>query len=161
MKTSRPPPSIAAQRFRLGSEREVLAYIRIGKGFAKAKENVANRCHDFAADTTRVGYPLPIPELQRRTTDMKHLLSGVAIIAALAVAVPASAQRTGPGPYAYTGTGPGVTPPGGFGPSSPLYNQPAGSPGLSGPAPLGTVPAYATQPLPPRSVPPAVSPQSP
>ena len=33
-KTSSPPPSIAAQRFRLGSESEVLAYIRIGKGFA-------------------------------------------------------------------------------------------------------------------------------
>jgi hypothetical protein len=47
---------------------------------------------------------------------MKHLLSGVAIIAALAVAVPASAQRTGPGPYANTGTGPGVTPPGGRAP---------------------------------------------
>jgi hypothetical protein len=47
LKTSRPPPSIAAQRFRLGSKREVPAYIRIGKGFAKAEENVANRCYDF------------------------------------------------------------------------------------------------------------------
>jgi len=28
---------------------------------------------------------------------MKHLLSGVAIVAALAIAAPASAQRTGPG----------------------------------------------------------------
>ena len=92
---------------------------------------------------------------------MKHLLSGVAIIAAVAVAAPASAQRTGPGPYAYTGTGPGVTPPGGFGPSSPLYNQPAGPPGLPGAAPFGTIPGSATQPLPPRAVPPAVSPQLP
>jgi hypothetical protein len=92
---------------------------------------------------------------------MKHLLSGVAIIAALAVAASAWAQRTGPGPYASTGTGPGVTPPGGFGPSSPLYNQPGGPPGLPGAAPWGTVPASATQPLPPRAVPPAVSPQSP
>jgi len=53
---------------------------------------------------------------------MKKLLSTAAIIAALASAVPASAQRTGPGPNANTGTGPGVTPPGGFGPSSPLFN---------------------------------------
>ena len=92
---------------------------------------------------------------------MKHLLSGVAIIAALAIAAPASAQRTGPGPYANTGTGPGVTPPGGPGPSSPLFNLPAGSPGLPGAAPWGAVPASATQPLPPRAVPPAVSPQLP
>ena len=47
---------------------------------------------------------------------MKKLLSTAAIIAALASAVPASAQSTGPGPSANTGTGPGVTPPGGFGP---------------------------------------------
>jgi hypothetical protein len=92
---------------------------------------------------------------------MKHLLSGVAIIAALAIAAPASAQRTGPGPYANTGTGPGVTPPGGPGPSSSLFNLPAGSPGLPGAAPSGTIPTSSTQPLPPRAVPPAVSPQSP
>jgi hypothetical protein len=39
---------------------------------------------------------------------MKKLLSTAAIIAALAAAVPALAQRTGPGPTANTGTGPGV-----------------------------------------------------
>ena len=53
---------------------------------------------------------------------MRHLLSGVAIIAALALAVPASAQRFGPDPGAQTGTGPDAYPPGGFGPSSPMYN---------------------------------------
>ena len=42
---------------------------------------------------------------------MKHLLSGVAIMAALAIASPVSAQGYGPGPGAGTGTGPGVTPP--------------------------------------------------
>jgi len=61
-----------------------------------------------------------IPELQPRTKDMKKLLTIAAIIAASAV--PASAQRAGPGPTAYTGTGPGVLPPGGVGPSSPLKN---------------------------------------
>ena len=63
---------------------------------------------------------------------MKHLLSSVAIVAALAIAAPVSAQRSGPGPGAATGTGPGVNPPGGPGPSSPLGNLPAGSPGLPG-----------------------------
>jgi hypothetical protein len=53
---------------------------------------------------------------------MKTLLSTAAIIAALASAVPASAQRAGPGPTANTGTGSGVLPPGGVGPSSPLKN---------------------------------------
>ena len=66
---------------------------------------------------------------------MKHLLSSVTIVAALAIATPALAQRTGPGPFAETGTGPGVVPPGGPGPSSPLHNLPAGSPGLSIAAP--------------------------
>ena len=63
---------------------------------------------------------------------MKHLLSSVAILAALAIASPVSAQREGPGPGAATGTGPAVNPPGGPGPSSPLYNLPAGSPGIPG-----------------------------
>jgi hypothetical protein len=59
---------------------------------------------------------------------MKSLLSGVAIIAALAMAVPASAQGYGPGPGAQTGTGPDVVPPGGYGPSeSDLKNAPRGS----------------------------------
>ena len=53
---------------------------------------------------------------------MSKILSGVAIIAALAIATPALAQRVGPGPTAQTTTGPGVYPPGGFGPSSPMYN---------------------------------------
>jgi hypothetical protein len=63
---------------------------------------------------------------------MKHLLSGVAIVALLVVAAPVSAQRTGPGPGANQTTGPGVNPPGGPGPSSPLSNLPAGSPGVPG-----------------------------
>ena len=63
---------------------------------------------------------------------MKHLLSGVAIVAALAMAAPVSAQRSGPGPGAATGTGPGVNPPGGPGPSSPMYNLPVRSPGIPG-----------------------------
>ena len=65
---------------------------------------------------------------------MKKLLSTAAVITALAAAIPASAQRTGPGPTASTGTGPGVIPPGGCGPSSPLHNLNAGS-GLFGAAP--------------------------
>ena len=84
---------------------------------------------------------------------MKHLLTGVAIVAALASAVPASAQRTGPGPYASYGTGPGVTPPGGYGPSSPLFNVPVGSPGLPPAEPWGTVPASTRAPLPPANSP--------
>jgi len=63
---------------------------------------------------------------------MKYLLSGVAIVAALAIVAPASAQRTGPGVTAPSTTGPGVNPPGGPGPSSPLSNLPAGSPGIPG-----------------------------
>ena len=63
---------------------------------------------------------------------MKYLLSSVAIVAALAFALPASAQRSGPGSTAGTGTGPGVNPPGGPGPSQPYYNLPPGSPGVPG-----------------------------
>jgi hypothetical protein len=66
---------------------------------------------------------------------MKMLLSTAMIIAALASAVPASAQRTGPGPTANTGTGPGVIPPGGFDPSSPLKNLDEGFAVLPGAAP--------------------------
>ena len=59
---------------------------------------------------------------------MRHLLSGVAIIAALAIAVPASAQRYGPDAGARTGTGPDVVPPGGYGPSeSDLKNAQPGT----------------------------------
>jgi hypothetical protein len=69
---------------------------------------------------------------------MKHLLTGVAIVAALAFAAPVWAQRTGPGAGATTGTGPGVLPPGGLGPSSPLQNLPGqGAPGYA-PPPSGT-----------------------
>jgi hypothetical protein len=67
---------------------------------------------------------LAYPELQQRIKDMKHLLSGVAIVAALAIAAPASAQRTGPGSGAGTSTGPTGVAPGGPGPSSPLSNLP-------------------------------------
>ena len=52
---------------------------------------------------------------------MKHLLSGVAIVAALAIAGPVWAQRTGPGAGA---PGPNAPLPGGPGPSSPLSNLP-------------------------------------
>ena len=89
---------------------------------------------------------------------MRHLLSGVAIIAALAIAVPASAQRSGPGPGAQTTTGPGVYPPGGPGPSSSLHNLPAGSPGLFDGAPWGAT--WGTTPPPQGAMLPAVSPQS-
>jgi hypothetical protein len=58
---------------------------------------------------------------------MKYLLSSLAIIAAVAIAAPAWAQRTSPGPGAWTGSGPGVVPPGGYGPSSSYYNLPQSS----------------------------------
>ena len=75
---------------------------------------------------------------------MKHLLSGVAIIAALAFAGPVWAQRTGPGVGAGTGTGPGVTPPGGIGPSSPLSNLPGqGAPGYAPAQPPAMAPGMA------------------
>ena len=73
---------------------------------------------------------------------MKYLLTSVAIVAALAVTAPVSAQRSGPGPGAATGTGPDVNPPGGPGPSSPLYNLPAGSPGIPGTPSTPQAPAY-------------------
>ena len=70
---------------------------------------------------------------------MKKLFRTAAIIAALGSAVPASAQRTSPGPNANTGSGPGVIPPGGFGPSSPLFNLNERSPGLPNAAPSGAL----------------------
>ena len=91
---------------------------------------------------------------QRRTIDMRTLLSGVAIavVAALAIAAPASAQRSGPGPTAQTGTGPGVIPPGGFGPSeTSLFNLPYGSPGLPYPAFYGRT--WVTMPSPGATAP--------
>jgi len=57
---------------------------------------------------------------------MRHFFGGIAIIAALAIPTLASAQRTSPGAYADTGSGPGVVPPGGYGPSSPMFNLTAG-----------------------------------
>jgi hypothetical protein len=86
---------------------------------------------------------------------MKHLLSGVAIVAALAFAAPGWAQRSGPGVAAPTGTGPGVNPPGGPGPSSPLSNLPAGSPGIPG-TPASRYPGYA--PPPPGTMAPGMAP---
>jgi hypothetical protein len=77
---------------------------------------------------------------------MKYLLSSVAIVAALAVTAPVSAQRTGPGAGAGETTGPGVNPPGGPGPSSPLSNLPAGSPGIPGTP--SSSPATRTYPAP-------------
>jgi hypothetical protein len=70
---------------------------------------------------------------------MKHLLSGVAIVAALAFAAPVWAQRTGPGVGA---PGPNQPVPGGPGPSSPSSNLP---------------PAYGTQ-FPARDLPPTPQP---
>jgi hypothetical protein len=67
------------------------------------------------------GYASANPELQRRIKVMKHLLSGVAIVAALAFAAPVWAQRTGPGVGA---PGPNQPVPGGPGPSSPSSNLP-------------------------------------
>jgi hypothetical protein len=92
---------------------------------------------------------------------MKYLLSSVAIVAALAVTAPVSAQRTGPGAGAGETTGPGVNPPGGPGPSSPLSNLPAGSPGIpgtpsSGPATRAyspPAPAAAAPGIPPGTAP--------
>jgi hypothetical protein len=85
------------------------------------------------------------------------LLSGVAIIAALAIATPASAQRSGPGPSAQTGTGPSVYPPGGFGPSSPMFDAQGVYPAPSD-VPWGITWPTTTQSA--GAVPPAVSPQS-
>jgi hypothetical protein len=102
-----------------------------------------------------------VPETrQQRTIDMRTLLSGVAIaiVAAFAITAPASAQRSGPGSTAQTGTGAGVIPPGGFGPSSPLFNVPYGSPGLPYSAFLGTT--SATTPPPQGATAPAVMPLS-
>ena len=62
---------------------------------------------------------------------MKHLLGGVAIVAALAFAAPVWAQRTGPGVGA---PGPNQPVPGGPGPSSPSSNLP-GSPSRDLPYP--------------------------
>ena len=91
--------------------------------------------------------------------DMSKILSGVAIIAALAIATPALAQRMDPGPTAQTTTGPGVYPPGGYGPSSPMYNAQDEYPNPAAPTdvPLGTA-LPTTQSA--ATVPPAVSPQS-
>jgi len=91
---------------------------------------------------------------------MRYLLSSVAIISALAMPTLASAQRTSPGPYANTGSGPGVIPPGGFGPSSPMFNLPTEYPGPSRPASWGTAPASARTPLLPSTMPRVVYPQS-
>lgn len=88
---------------------------------------------------------------------MKGLLSGVAIIAALAIAAPASAQRSGPGPGAQTGTGPSVYPPGGYGPSSSLFNAQPGYLYAPGVAPGATT--WPTTPS-PGAVSPAPVPQS-
>jgi hypothetical protein len=79
---------------------------------------------------------------------MKHLLSGVAIVAALALAAPVSAQRTGPGPGA---PGPNQPVPGGPGPSSPLSNLPASPsrdlpyPASASPPPAGAMPSGAME----------------
>lgn len=82
---------------------------------------------------------------------MKYLLSSVAIVAALAMVAPASAQRSGPGAGAGETTGPGVNPPGGPGPSSPLSNLPAGSPGVPGTPSSG--PATRAYPAPAAAAP--------
>ena len=84
---------------------------------------------------------------------MKHLLSGVAIVAALAFATPVWAQRTGPGVGA---PGPNVAVPGGPGPSSPLSNLPATAPGVAYPAAAPPPPmAPGMAPGPTSAMPPA------
>ena len=89
--------------------------------------------HDEGSDNVSVVDTMTNTTIwQRRIKVMKFLLSSVAVVAALAIAPPVSAQGYGPGPGARTGTGPAVNPPGGPGPSSPLYNLPAGSPGIPG-----------------------------
>jgi hypothetical protein len=94
--------------------------------------------------------------------DLRNILSGVAIIAALAIATPASAQGYGPGPDAQTGTGPDAYPPGGFGPSSPMYNAQDVYPNPSTPSDAPWVPWGTTWPTTTQSAGtarPAVSPQ--
>jgi hypothetical protein len=95
---------------------------------------------------------------------MRTLLSGaaIAIVAALAITAPASAQRSGPGLTAQTTTGPGVIPPGGFGPSSPLHNVPyAGAASYTaGTYVPGFGATWATTPPPPAATATAVLPPS-
>jgi hypothetical protein len=92
---------------------------------------------------------------------MRYLLpSGVAIIAALAIATPASAQRIGPGPSAQTGTGPSVYPPGGFGPSSPMFDAQDVYPNPSAPSDVPWGKTWPTMTQSAGAVPPAVLPQS-
>ena len=81
-------------------------------------------------------------------------------IGALAIAGPAFAQRIGPGPTAETGTGPDVIPPGGFGPSSPLFNATPGFPDLPAQAPWGMVQQSAAPASPQEATSPAVTTQS-
>lgn len=119
-----------------------------------------NLYYGFVTGAMSAGYPYTYPGLYMEDQDVKHLLSCAGIIAVVAIAAPASAQRTGPGPYAQTGTGPGVNPPGGPGPSSPLFNLPAGSPGLPGATPSWVAPTPTTTYPPPGATPPAVSTQS-
>ena len=89
---------------------------------------------------------------------MNKLLITVATIGALAIAGPAFAQRFGPGPTAETGTGPDVIPPGGFGPSSTLYNVTPGYPDLPAQATWGVVQESAA-PAPQQEMRPAVTTQ--
>jgi hypothetical protein len=86
---------------------------------------------------------------------MKHLLSGVAIVAALAFAAPVWAQRTGPGVGA---PGPNQPVPGGPGPSSPSSNlpptygtqYPATDLPHGAPPPAGMAPGSTTSAMPPE-----------
>jgi hypothetical protein len=106
--------------------------------------------------------PLAFWNPRQRTKDMRHFFGGIAIIAALAIPTLASAQRTSPGAYADTGSGPGVVPPGGYGPSSPMFNLTAGSPGLPSAASRGTAQAPSiTAPPVPNTIRPSVYLRSP
>jgi len=105
-----------------------------------------------------VGHASAKPELQRRIKVMKHLLSGVAIVAAFAFAAPVWAQRTGPGVGA---PGPAQAVPGGPGPSSPLSNLPAGSPGIPGTPQSQYGPFGQTPTAPPAAVAPGGAPMAP
>ena len=155
-KFRRPAVCSSAKRSSVGSTRSPVRSGRMGMSAA------AHGSGEIGAVFPKKNEPISasgkrFAEIQQRSTIvMRSLLSGVAIIAALAITVPASAQRSGPGPGAQTGTGPSAYPPGGYGPSSSaLFNAQPGYPYQTGPAPAGTTwpTSSSTGAMPPRDVP--------